>query len=53
MTICETPFRLIYGYETMIPMEIGQHSNQCELYSKGPNDEQQKEELNMLLEIKE
>ena len=37
----------------MIPTEIVQYSNQRKLYNKGNNVEWQKEELDMLLEVKE
>ena len=49
----ETPFKLMYGFEPMIPVKVGQHFNQCKLYNRGLNDEWQKEELDILLEIKE
>ena len=37
----------------MIPVEVGQHFDWRELYSKGPNDEGQREKLDMSLKIRE
>ena len=49
----ETPFKLTYRCKAMIPMEIGQLPDRHELYNKTMNDEQRREELDMLLEKKE
>ena len=39
-TTHERPLKHMYGFETMIPMEVGQHFDHSEFYSKGPTDEQ-------------
>ena len=49
----ETPFKLTYGCEAMIPVEIGQQSDRRENYHQGQNNERRKEDLEMLLEIRE
>ena len=53
MATYETPFKLTYGCKAMIHVEVGQHSEQHELYNKGANDVQWKEKLDMLLKIQE
>ena len=47
------PFRLTYKCEAMIHVEVGQFSNRHELYTQDQNDERWREELEMLLEIRE
>ena len=51
MTTLETPFKLTYGCEVMIPIEVGQFSNQHEMFDEKENDERWREELDMLFKI--
>ena len=37
----------------MIPVEVGSNFNQLEIYNKTSNNEQRREDLDMLLEVKE
>ena len=49
----ETPSKLTYGCEVMIPIEIGQPSNQHEMHNETLNGHYWREELDLLLEIRE
>ena len=46
-------FRLTYGCEATIPMEMYQISDRHEQYNETINSEQWREELDMLLEVME
>ncbi|XP_015969562.1 uncharacterized protein LOC107492997 [Arachis duranensis] len=49
----ETPFRLAYGVEAMIPVEVSEQSPRIIFYDKVGNIQGHKEELELLLEIRE
>ncbi|XP_072087008.1 uncharacterized protein [Arachis hypogaea] len=49
----ETPFRLAYGAEAMIPVEIGEQSPKVIFYDEVGNIQGHKEELELLPEIRE
>ena len=47
----EMPFKLTYGCEAMIPVEVGQPFDQQKSLEKMMNDQRHKEDLGFLLEI--
>ena len=49
----ETPFRLIYGTEAVIPVEIGVTSTRWAAFSKEGNDEELRINLDCLDEVRE
>ncbi|XP_057744919.1 uncharacterized protein LOC130962769 [Arachis stenosperma] len=49
----ETPFRLAYGIEAMIPVEINEQSPRVSFYDEVGNIHGHKEELELLLEVRE
>ncbi|XP_072066622.1 uncharacterized protein [Arachis hypogaea] len=49
----ETPFRLAYGIEVMIPVEINEQSPRVSFYDKVGNIQRHKEELELLSEVQE
>ena len=51
--IGETPFKLAFGTEAVIPVEVGMSSLKQTCYDKRSNDEGLKLALDYLLEIKE
>ncbi|MCI76720.1 gypsy retrotransposon integrase-like protein, partial [Trifolium medium] len=52
-TTGETPFRLVYGTETVIPVEIGEPSRRTEQpLDEDMNDEALREELDLVEEIR-
>ena len=53
MVTQEMPFKLTYSYEAMISVEIGQSSNRQEAHNEIMNGEWQREELDLLLEVRE
>ncbi|XP_072062216.1 uncharacterized protein [Arachis hypogaea] len=52
-TTGETPFRLAYGFEAMIPIEINEQSPRVRFYNDVGNVQAHKEELELLLEVRE
>ncbi|XP_072074325.1 uncharacterized protein [Arachis hypogaea] len=52
-TTGETPFRLAYGIEAMILVEINEHSPRVRFYDEVGNIQAHKEELELLPEVKE
>ena len=52
-TTKESPFRLAYGMEAMIPVEIEEGSHRVVHYNEGANSQLQREELDLLPEIQE
>ncbi|XP_057740095.1 uncharacterized protein LOC130957241 [Arachis stenosperma] len=52
-TTKESPFRLTYGTEAMIPVEIEEGSHRAVHYNEGANSQLQREELDLLPEIQE
>ncbi|XP_057757299.1 uncharacterized protein LOC130976443 [Arachis stenosperma] len=49
----ETPFRLAYGIEAMIPVEINEQSPRVSFYDEAGNIRGHKEELELLPEVRE
>ena len=49
----ETPFKVTYEYETMIPIKVKQPSDQHEMYKEAMNKKQWRNELDLLLKIRE
>ncbi|XP_015954095.1 uncharacterized protein LOC107478465 [Arachis duranensis] len=49
----ETSFRLAYGIEAMIPVEINEHSPRVSFYDEVGNIQGNKEELELLPEVRE
>ncbi|XP_015953317.1 uncharacterized protein LOC107477760 [Arachis duranensis] len=49
----ETPFRLAYGIEVMIPIEINEQSPRVNFYDEVGNIQGHKEELELLPEVQE
>ncbi|XP_072088160.1 uncharacterized protein [Arachis hypogaea] len=49
----KTPFRLAYGIEAMIPVEINEKSPKVSFYDKVGNVQGHKEELELLPEVRE
>ncbi|XP_015950042.1 uncharacterized protein LOC107474911 [Arachis duranensis] len=49
----ETPFRLVYGVEAMIPVEISKQSPRVILHDEVGNIQGHKEELELLPEVRE
>ena len=49
----KTPFKLTYGCEAMIPVEVGQPFDRQESREKTMNDQRRTKELEFLLEIRE
>ncbi|XP_072062133.1 uncharacterized protein [Arachis hypogaea] len=49
----ETPFRLAYGIEAIIPVEVNEQSLRVRFYNKVGNLQAHKEELELLPEIRE
>ena len=49
----ETPFRLTYGTETVIPIEIGATSIRREMFQEEGNDNQLRVNLDCLNEVRE
>ncbi|XP_057760865.1 uncharacterized protein LOC130981281 [Arachis stenosperma] len=52
-TTGETPFRLAYGIEVMIPVEINEQSPMVNFYGEVDNVQGHKEELELLPEVRE
>ncbi|XP_016164441.1 uncharacterized protein LOC107606960 [Arachis ipaensis] len=52
-TTGETPFRLAYGIEAMIPIEINEQSPKVSFYNEVGNAQAHKEELELLPEVRE
>ncbi|RDY04799.1 Tf2-9, partial [Mucuna pruriens] len=52
-TTNETPFRLTFGTKVMIPVEIGEPSPRTALFAPGENEDELRENLDMLQEIRE
>ncbi|RDX99319.1 hypothetical protein CR513_17643, partial [Mucuna pruriens] len=52
-TTNETPFRLTFGTEVMIPMEIGELSPRTALFELGENKDELRVNMDMLQEIRE
>ncbi|XP_072088204.1 uncharacterized protein [Arachis hypogaea] len=50
---CETPFRLAYGVEAMIPVEVNMQSTRVRFYDEISNVQTHKEELELLPEVQE
>ncbi|XP_016165145.1 uncharacterized protein LOC107607749 [Arachis ipaensis] len=50
-TTGESPFRLAYGMEAMILIEITEESLRVMFYNEGVNNQTQKEELDLLPEV--
>ena len=48
----ETPFRLTYGNEAIIPAEIGLTSYRVDIHDKGRNDEAICLQLNLVDEVR-
>ncbi|RDX66810.1 Pro-Pol polyprotein, partial [Mucuna pruriens] len=49
----ETPFRLTFGTEAMIPVEIGEPSPRTALFEPGRNEEELRANLDLIQEIRE
>ncbi|XP_016185729.1 uncharacterized protein LOC107627411 [Arachis ipaensis] len=49
----KTPFRLAYGIEAMIPVEVNEQSPRVRFYDEVGNIQAHKEELELLLEVRE
>ena len=49
----ETPFRLTYGTEAVIPIEVGMSSIRREMFHEESNDDQLKVNLDCLDEVKD
>ena len=49
----ETPFKLTYGTEAVIPIKVGITSMRKEVFSKGSNDDQLRVNLNCLDEVRD
>ena len=49
----ETPFRLTYGTEAAIPVEVGVTSMRKEVFSRDSNDDQLRVNLDFLDEVKD
>jgi hypothetical protein len=49
----ETPFRLTFSSEAVVPVEIGAPSTRIRLYNEATNDESLREELDLLEEVRE
>ena len=49
----ETPFRLIYGTEAVIPVEVGKTSIRREMFHKESNNDQLKVNLDCLNEVRD
>ncbi|RDY02961.1 Tf2-11, partial [Mucuna pruriens] len=52
-TTNEIPFRLTFGTEAMIPVEIGEPSPRTALFEPSENEEELRENLDMLQEVRE
>ncbi|RDX81685.1 Tf2-6, partial [Mucuna pruriens] len=52
-TTKETPFRLMFGTDVVIPVEIGEPSPRTALFEPGRNEEELRANLDMLLETRE
>ncbi|RDX88957.1 Gypsy retrotransposon integrase-like protein 1, partial [Mucuna pruriens] len=52
-TTGETPFRLTYGSEAMIPIEIGEPSPRIALFESAANEEELRANLDLLQEVRE
>ncbi|RDX88927.1 Retrovirus-related Pol polyprotein from transposon 17.6, partial [Mucuna pruriens] len=52
-TTGETPFRLTYGSEAMIPVEIGEPSPRTALFEPATNEEELRTNLDLLQEVRE
>ncbi|XP_016164660.1 uncharacterized protein LOC107607199 [Arachis ipaensis] len=52
-TTGESPFRLAYRMEAMIPVEVEEESPRVILYNEDTNSQTQREELDLLLEVRE
>ncbi|RDX99673.1 Tf2-6, partial [Mucuna pruriens] len=52
-TTNETPFRLTFGMEAMIPVEIGEISPRTALFEPGKNEEELRANLDLIQEVKE
>ncbi|XP_016192522.1 uncharacterized protein LOC107633401 [Arachis ipaensis] len=52
-TMGESPFRLAYGMEAMIPIEVDEGSPRVVFYNEDSNSQEQKEELDLLPEVRE
>ncbi|RDX66759.1 hypothetical protein CR513_54446, partial [Mucuna pruriens] len=52
-TTGETPFRLTYGSDAMIPVEIGKPSPRTMLFESVGNEEELRANLDLLLEVRE
>ena len=49
----ETPFRLTYGTEAIIPVEVGMNSNRQEMFHEDSNDDQLRVNLDCLDEVRD
>ena len=49
----ETPFRLTYGTEAIIPVEVGMNSNRREMFHEDSNDDQLRVTLDCLDEVRD
>ncbi|XP_074378325.1 uncharacterized protein LOC141719858 [Apium graveolens] len=49
----ETPFRMTYGTEALVPVEVGLESHQTEVYNTGTNDFGLKANVDLLEEERE
>ena len=49
----ETPFKLTYGIEAVIPVKVGTTSLRREVFSEGSNDDQLRINLNFLDEVRD
>ena len=49
----ETPFRLVYGVEAMIPIEVNEQSPRVIFHDEIGNIQGHKEELDLLPEVRE
>ncbi|XP_057730674.1 uncharacterized protein LOC130946008 [Arachis stenosperma] len=52
-TTGESPFRLTYGMKAMIPIEVEEGSPRVILYNEDTNSQAQREELDILPEVRE
>ncbi|RDX62821.1 Tf2-8, partial [Mucuna pruriens] len=52
-TTNETPFRLTFGIEAMIPMEVGESSPRIALFEQSGNEEELRANLDILQDIRE